>query len=88
MPNTKHQHSPLRLLRLPGVRAKYPRCKSSIYSDIADGLFVPPVGCGDRCSTWPEHEVDAIIAARIAGASDDAIRNLVTKLIIERRGTP
>jgi hypothetical protein len=34
---------------------------------------------------WPEHEVDAVIEARIAGKTDDEIRELVRELEQRRR---
>lgn len=73
------------LLRRPEVEARYGRGRSSIYSDISGGLFVPPVLAGKRCSAWPSDEVDAIIAARIAGKTEDEIRALVRKLVAARR---
>ena len=73
------------ILRLRDMRAKYPRARSSIYRDINDGLMVPPISLGARCVGFPAYEVDAIIAARIAGRSDDDIRRLVARLIADRR---
>jgi len=73
------------LLRLPALLKKWPRSKTTIYADIADGVFVPPVHLGLRCSAWPEHEVNAIIAARAAGATDDDVRQLVARLVAERQ---
>ena len=75
------------LLRLPALRKKWPRCKTTIYSDIADGLFPPPVHLGERCSAWVEGEVDQVCAARIAGASEDEIRQLVKQLVTARRAS-
>jgi prophage regulatory protein len=73
------------LLRLPELRRKWPRCKTTIYADIADGVFPPPVHLGERCSAWIEGEVDQVCAARIAGASEAQIRELVKRLVAERR---
>ena len=71
---------PRSILRLPSVRGRYQKSRASLYDDIARGIFPKPVKFGGRCAGWPDDEVDAIINARIAGADDDAIRRLVTKL--------
>ena len=53
---------------------------STVYGEIHAGLFPVPVPIGQRAVGWPDHEVKAINAARIAGKSDDQIRELVAKL--------
>ena len=73
------------ILRLPTVLRKRGRSRSSQYNDIEDGLFPPPISIGARAVGWPENEVDAINAARIAGKSDDAIRILVKELLAARK---
>jgi prophage regulatory protein len=39
---------------------------STLYELMAAGKFPKPVKIADRCVAWPENEVDAWIAARIA----------------------
>lgn len=73
------------MLRMPALKVRTGRGRSTNYHDIARGLMVPPVAMGDRCATWPSDEVDRIIAARIAGRSDDEIRQLVRDLVAARR---
>jgi len=46
--------------------------------------MTPPVKLGERCAAWPLHEIAAINAARIAGKSDEEIRELVTQLEQQR----
>lgn len=70
--------------RAPKVLTDTGRGKSSLYSDINAGLFTPPIKIGSRASAWPDYEVQAIINARIAGFSENQIRQLVTKLIAVR----
>ena len=53
---------------------------ASVYTAIHEGLFTVPVPIGQRAVGWPDHEISAINAARIAGKTDDQIRELVTKL--------
>ncbi len=73
------------ILRLPGVLRARGRSRSSHYSDIQQGLFTRPVSLGPRCVGWPEHEVIALNAARIAGKNDSEIRALVADLEADRK---
>lgn len=75
------------ILRLPAVLNKRGISKSTHYVDIQEGLFTQPVVIGLRAVGWPEREVDAINAARIAGKTDDEIRSLVTKLEAARKAS-
>lgn len=72
------------LLRLPAVLARTGSCRSSHYSRIADGLWTPPVAIGPRARAWPSDEVDLLIGARVAGYSDERIRQLVKQLLVAR----
>lgn len=56
------------------------RSHASIYGLIREGLWTHPVKIGTRSSGWPDYEVKAINAARIAGQSDEQIRELVSRL--------
>jgi len=56
------------------------RSNTTIYNAVRDGLFTKPVKIGPRASAWPDYEVKAIVRARIAGQSDDEIRELVNRL--------
>ena len=59
-------------------------CKASVYNGVRDGVLTKPVKIGERAVGWPEHEVDAINAARIAGKSKAEIRELVQRLHAKR----
>lgn len=61
------------------------RSRSSHYLDIQQGLFTPPVLIGSRAVGWPSSEVEAINAARIAGKSEEEVRDLVAKLQVARK---
>lgn len=75
----------MRLSRLPEVKGKIGhRSDASVYNDIRDGLCTRGVSIGQRAKAWPEHEIDAIIAARIAGRSDEELRVLVRSLHAQR----
>lgn len=66
--------------RLPAVKTNSGLGRSTLYARIAQGLWTKPVSLGARCVGWPASEVTALNTARIAGKTDDEIRELVTKL--------
>jgi prophage regulatory protein len=74
----------MRLIRLPQVRSTTGDGTTKVYQDIQDGLLPRPVKRA-RSSYWPEHEIDAVVAARIAGRTDDQIRILVAELVAARQ---
>ena len=78
----------LHMLRLPSVSERTGEPRSTIYDRIADGCFPPPIKLGPQSSAWPAHEVDAILAARIAGKPAEEIRALVAELIEARKTLP
>ncbi|MGH2447221.1 MAG: helix-turn-helix transcriptional regulator [Chloroflexota bacterium] len=74
----------IRLDRLPEVLSRRGDGRTSLYSDIKRIRWTPPIHVG-RASTWPRHETDALIRARIAGATDDQLRALVRDLLSQRK---
>ena len=76
----------MQILRLPRVIQALGIGRTTLYTDIAGGLFPRPVKLGARSVGWPESEVDAIVAAKIAGKSDSDIRALVRELEAARLG--
>ena len=68
------------ILRLPSVLKRRGKSRSAHYADIKAGLFVKPVALGPRARGTPDDEVDALVAATIAGKSEVEIRALVIKL--------
>jgi prophage regulatory protein len=73
------------ILRLPAVKASTGLSRSTLYLRIAQGVFPRPVSLGARAVGWPDNEVAALNAARIAGKSDAEIRELVVKLEAARK---
>lgn len=73
------------ILRLPAVLAETGISRSTVYLQIAQGLWPKPVSLGARAVGWPASEVAALNAARIAGKSDEEIRTLVVKLETARK---
>jgi len=75
----------MKILRLPSVKAEMGhRSDASIYNAIRSGLFPLGVQIGQRAKGWPDYEVRAINTARVAGKSDDEIRELVKLLLTKR----
>ncbi len=72
-----------RLVRLAESMARTGLGRSAFYAAISDGILTKPVKLG-RASAWPEHELNAVVAAMIRGESDDAMRDLVQRLHAER----
>ena len=76
----------MRLLRISATLERTGETRSPLYERISSGLFTRPVKCGGRrAAGWPEHEVQAIMSARVAGAPDGEIRRLVERLHDERK---
>jgi hypothetical protein len=52
--------------------------------DEESGLFPPPVKRG-RSVLIPEHELDAVLAAEVNGATEAELRALVKELVTKRK---
>ena len=75
------------IIRIESVKAETGhRSHASIYNQIRAGLFTKPVPIGTRSVGWPDYEVAAINAARIAGKSEAELRELVIRLHAKRIG--
>lgn len=73
------------ILRMPEVkRILGHRADASVYNAIRAGLFTAGVSIGQRAKGWPDCEVNAINAARVAGRSEIEIRELVKLLHAKR----
>lgn len=75
----------LTILRIRDVKAESGYSRSTLYLRITQGLWPKPVPLGPRAVGWPSEEVAAINAARIAGKTDDEIRELVLRLEAARK---
>lgn len=75
---------------LPAPKAAdFTGCKrAGFYDRIADGLMPAGIGIGGARRAWPAGELEQINQARIAGKTDDEIRELVVHLETARTGTP
>ncbi|HKB59527.1 MAG TPA: AlpA family phage regulatory protein [Gallionellaceae bacterium] len=74
----------MRLLKLPQVLDLTATSRTTHYSNIKTGLMTAPVPLGVHSVAWPEHEISQLIAARIAGKSDEEIRQIVRDMMSKR----
>ena len=72
------------IVRVKHLPSRTGNSVSTNYLHVIKGLLTHSVRTSEGSSGWPEHEVDAIIRARIAGWSDNRIRKLVLKLEADR----
>lgn len=76
---------PGRFLRKPEAMAELGiRANSTWYTHIANGLIPPPVKLGARASAWIEDEILTVKYGRIAGMTNDEVRDLVEDLVSGR----
>jgi prophage regulatory protein len=55
-----------RILRLPAVLEATGKSRSSIYCDIAEGLFPAPVKLGRRAVGWRIDDLNAWLCSRVS----------------------
>ncbi len=73
------------ILRVPAVKARLGEGRSAIYEDVSRGVITRQVAIGRRSVGWPSDEIDIIVAARIAGRTDDEMRAIVERLHAARQ---
>ena len=78
-------NQPISLIRRKQLEQRMGIGRSTIYLRISQSLITSPVSLGANSVGWPLHEIDAIMAARVAGKSDDEIRLLVSELETARK---
>jgi len=74
------------ILRLHEVKKITGLSRSSIYNHIEKGLFTKQISIGLRAIGWPKNEVEVLLQARIAGYTNEQIKELVLSLESERSG--
>jgi len=67
------------------LAARYGQSRVTPWRHTRAGVLPPPVKLSPGCTRWPAHEVEAIDRARLAGADDAAIRELVQRMVAARR---
>lgn len=73
------------ILRLPHLRPEYGLAPSTIWKQIKLGLWPTPIKLTAKASGWIAGECDQVLAARVRGESDEAIKALVIKLEAARQ---
>lgn len=75
--------------RLPEVKIQLGhRADASVYNAVRAGLFTPGISIGARAKAWPDYEIRALIEARVAGFTQEALKKLVSDLIQARPSVP
>ena len=75
----------MRMLKNSDITTKFGwKSATTPYNAQKQGLLTNFVKVGDRAVGLPDYEVDAILAARIAGQTDGQIRELVKRLHAKR----
>lgn len=71
--------------RIESVKPEFGhRSNASIYQQVRAGLCTKPVPIGQRAVGWPDYEIKAIARARIAGRTEDEIKEMVNQLHAQR----
>ncbi|MCB1936736.1 MAG: transcriptional regulator [Nitrosomonas sp.] len=78
----------LQLIKNTEARSSLGVGNTTFYEQLNAGLITPAVKLGVHSVAWPKHEIQAIVAARIAGKSDDQIKELVKQLVADRAKLP
>jgi prophage regulatory protein len=75
----------LAFVRVPAYLARSGKSHSAYYRAVHAGTHTPPVKIGARSAAIPQHEIDAILAAELNGATPDQLRKLVADLMEQRK---
>lgn len=70
--------------RISSVQKSTGLSRSSIYDHVKQGLLPKPISLGARAVGWLDYEIAEIIDARISGASEKLIKQLVQGFHIAR----
>lgn len=75
---------PSRIMRAPEYRRSSGITKSGEYRARHAGLLPPPILLGPRSTGLPDHEVEIVNSARIAGTPECELRKIVARLVAAR----
>ena len=76
----------IKIIRLPAVLDQSCRCKTAHFADVKEGLMPSGIKLGARAVGYLQHEIDAVLRARIAGKTPEEIKRLVQALEAKRKG--
>lgn len=75
----------IKIVKQPSVLMQFACGKSKLHTDIKQGLMPKPISLGSRSVGYLQHELDAVLSARIAGQSHEEIKTLVISLVAKRK---
>ena len=75
----------MQLAKMPEVSRMCAEPKSTLYWRISLGTFPPAIKLGPRAAAFDVAEVEAVIRARAAGASNELMREVVRELVANRK---
>lgn len=75
----------LKLQRRPEVLNRLQVSRSTLYKKIEKGLWPKPISLGSRAVAWISTENEQVLAAMIAGQSQEEIKQLVKTLEDKRK---
>ncbi|MEW8288789.1 MAG: hypothetical protein AB2697_22645 [Candidatus Thiodiazotropha endolucinida] len=75
----------IKLASIPKASEQSLISTQSYYRLADDGLMPPPIRVTQNRSAIIQYELDAVIAARANGATDDEIRTLIKQLVSNRK---
>lgn len=75
----------MKLLRVRSLPERLGISRQAIYQLVAKDLLPSPFQIGSGgAAVVPEHELDRVVAARSAGATDDQVREIVRDIYAQR----
>lgn len=74
------------IVKLPSALDQFHLSKSTWYKQRKLGLVPPEISLGERSVGYLQHELYAVLSARIAGKSIEQIKELVRSLVVQRKG--
>jgi len=77
--------SDYKLSRKPRIKDITGMSNTALHTQIKEGVFPPPISIGDRAVAFVDSEINAVLAARIAGKSKDEIKVIVAHLVEQRK---
>lgn len=73
-------------IRIPETLRRSGKSHSALYKAMSESkTFTPPVKIGAKSAAHPQHEVDAILAAELNGATTAQLQKLVADLVKQRK---
>lgn len=75
----------IQIVKQPSLLKQFAFSKSTLFTQINQGLMPKPISLGNRAVGYLQHELDAVLSARIAGQSNEEIKQLVKYLVAKRQ---